>query len=45
MVRINSSGEKDVHLELHEYQMSLTNPRDAPHRGRRAANKGGRSVR
>ena len=27
-----------------KYQMSLTNPRDALHHGKRAANKGGRSV-
>jgi len=26
------------------YQLSLTNPRDALHHGKRAANKGGRSV-
>jgi len=29
---------------LHKYQLSLTNPRDALHHGKRAANKGGRSV-
>jgi len=27
-----------------KYQLSLTNPRDALHHGKRAANKGGRSV-
>jgi len=37
-----------VHLIVHwlivnKYQLSLTNPRDAPYRGKRAANKGGRS--
>jgi len=27
-----------------KYQLSLTNPHDALHHGKRAANKGGRSV-
>jgi len=31
-------------MPLHNYQLSLTNPRDALHHGKRAANKGGRSV-
>jgi len=41
----------DVHLVCHyvsrcfsKYQLSQTNPRDALHHGKRAANKGGRSV-
>jgi len=29
--------------EYSKYQLSLTNPRDALHHGKRAANKGGRS--
>jgi len=29
---------------VNRYQLSLTNPRDALHHGKRAANKGGRSV-
>jgi len=28
----------------YKYQLSLTNPRDALHHGKRSANKGGRSV-
>jgi len=30
--------------KLYKYQLSLTNPRDALRHGKRAANKGGRSV-
>jgi len=41
----------DVSIEIsttflvsNKYQLLLTNPRDALHHGKRAANKGGRSV-
>jgi len=30
--------------QSYKYQLSLPNPRDALHHGKRAANKGGRSV-
>jgi len=35
---------KPMNLLVNKYQMSTTNPRDAQHHGKRAANKGGRSV-
>jgi len=31
-------------FSLNKYQLSLTNPRDALHHGKRTANKGGRWV-
>ena len=33
-----------VRSHLNKYQLSLTNPRDALHHGKHAANKGGRSM-
>jgi len=32
------------YIDKTKYQLSLTNPRDMLHHGKRAANKGGRSV-
>jgi len=39
------TGDTDyIKLGYNKYQLSLTNPHDALHYGKRAANKGGRSV-
>jgi len=38
------AGQILLTVKFNNYQLSLTNPRDALHRGKYAVNKGGRSV-
>jgi len=41
---VNTHCYRGLRYEKNKYQLSVTSPRDALHRGKRAANKGGRSV-
>jgi len=41
---IQMHGTNAQNSKMYKHQLSLTNPYDALHHGKRAANKGGRSV-